>query len=83
MDISLIFKITAIGIIIAILNTILSKAGKDEYTMITTITGIIRNPLYKGTAVMNKVHYDFNIKKLDINSYDLNSDKLFETLEKL
>ena len=41
MDISLIFKITAIGIIIAILNTILSKAGKDEYTMITTITGII------------------------------------------
>ena len=41
MDISLIFKITSIGIIIAILNTILSKAGKDEYTMITTITGII------------------------------------------
>ncbi len=41
MDINLIFKITAIGIIIAILNTILSKAGKDEYTMITTICGII------------------------------------------
>ena len=41
MDISLIFKISAIGMIIAILNTILSKAGKDEYTMITTITGII------------------------------------------
>ena len=40
MDISLIFKITSIGIIISILNTILSKAGKDEYTMITTITGI-------------------------------------------
>lgn len=29
-----------------------------------TIRRIIRNPLYKGVAVMNKVHYDFNRKCL-------------------
>lgn len=29
-----------------------------------TIRRIIRNPLYKGTAVMNKAHYDFNKKCL-------------------
>lgn len=28
-----------------------------------SISKIIRNPLYKGTAVMNKIHYDFNTKK--------------------
>ncbi len=30
----------------------------------TTVRSIIRNPLYMGTAVMNKYHYDFNSKKL-------------------
>ena len=46
-------------------NGCLSRTGKLFSD--TTITGIIRNPLYKGTAVMNKVHYDFNIKKLTLN----------------
>lgn len=41
MDINIIFKIAAIGIIISTLNIILTKAGRDEYTMITTISGII------------------------------------------
>lgn len=41
MDIAIIFKIAAIGIIISTINTILTKAGRDEYTMITTISGII------------------------------------------
>lgn len=41
MDISIIFKIAATGLIISILNIILTKAGRDEYTMITTISGII------------------------------------------
>ena len=41
MDISIVFKIAAIGLIISTVNIILSKAGRDEYTMLTTISGII------------------------------------------
>ena len=41
MEIELIFKIAGIGIMISILNIILSKAGRDEYVMLTTLAGII------------------------------------------
>lgn len=41
MDVDIIFKIAAIGIIIAILNQILTRSGREEYTMITTIAGLI------------------------------------------
>lgn len=41
MDINTIFKIASIGIIVAVVNLMLTKSGKDEYTMLTTITGII------------------------------------------
>ena len=41
MEIELIFKIAAIGIIVAILNQILSKSGRDEYAMLTVLTGIV------------------------------------------
>lgn len=41
MKIDLIFKIAAIGIIVSILNQILSRAEKSEYAMLTTLMGII------------------------------------------
>ena len=41
MNIDIIFKIAGVGLILAILNIILSKAGRDEYVMLTTLTGII------------------------------------------
>lgn len=41
MEIDLIFKIAAIGLIVAILNQLLSKTNKDEYTILTTLTGLI------------------------------------------
>ncbi|MBP3481119.1 MAG: stage III sporulation protein AC [Clostridia bacterium] len=41
MNIDIIFKIAGVGLIIAILNIILSKAGRDEYVMLTTLAGII------------------------------------------
>ena len=41
MELTLIFKIAAIGIIVAVLNQILSKSGRDEYAMLTVLTGII------------------------------------------
>ncbi len=41
MELDLIFKIAAIGIIIAILNQLLVKSDKGEYATLTTIAGII------------------------------------------
>ncbi len=41
MELGLIFKITAIGLIVACVNIILTKSAKEEYTLLTTITGII------------------------------------------
>jgi stage III sporulation protein AC len=41
MDISLILKIAGIGILVAIVNMVLSKTGKDEQATFVTIGGII------------------------------------------
>ncbi len=41
MDVDVIFKIAAIGIIVAVINQILTRSGREEYTMITTIAGLI------------------------------------------
>lgn len=40
MGIELVFKITAVGIIVAILNQLLSKSGRDEYSVLTTLAGL-------------------------------------------
>ena len=41
MDVDLIFKIAAIGIIVAVLNQVLTKAGREDQAMMTTITGLV------------------------------------------
>lgn len=41
MDIIFLFKIAGIGIIVAILQQMLSKAGRDEFATLTVITGIV------------------------------------------
>ena len=41
MDVDLIFKIAAIGILVAVLNLLLSRAGRDEQALLTTIAGLI------------------------------------------
>lgn len=41
MDIEFIFKIAAIGIIIAILNMVLIRSGREEQAMLTTLAGVI------------------------------------------
>lgn len=41
MDIDLIFKIAAIGILIAILNQLLVKAGREDMATMATIAGLI------------------------------------------
>ncbi len=41
MEVDLIFKIAGIGIIVAILNILLQRSGRDEQAMMTTIAGLI------------------------------------------
>lgn len=41
MDIDLIFKIAAIGIIVSVLNQVLSRSGRDEQATMTTLTGLV------------------------------------------
>ena len=41
MNIDLVFKIAAVGIIVAILNSLLSKSGRDEQAMLVTVAGIV------------------------------------------
>ena len=41
MEIDLIFKIAAIGIIVSILNQVLSRTGREEQATLTTLAGVI------------------------------------------
>ena len=41
MEIDLIFKIAAIGIIVSILNQVLSKSGREEQATMTTLAGLV------------------------------------------
>ena len=41
MDVDLIFRIAAIGILVAGLNQVLSRAGRDEQAMMTTLAGLV------------------------------------------
>ena len=41
MDIDFVFKIAAIGIIVAVLNTVLIRSGREEQAMLTTLAGVI------------------------------------------
>lgn len=41
MEIDMIFKIAAIGIIVAVLNQVLIRSGREEQAMMTTLAGLI------------------------------------------
>ncbi|MGI6778082.1 MAG: stage III sporulation protein AC [Acetivibrionales bacterium] len=41
MDIDLIFRIAAIGILVSILNQVLIKSGREEQAMMTSLAGLI------------------------------------------
>ena len=41
MDISLLFKIAAIGILVAVLYQVLVRAGREDQAMMTTLAGLI------------------------------------------
>ena len=41
MDISVLFKIAAVGLIVAVLNQILNKTDRGEYAMLVSVAGLI------------------------------------------
>ncbi len=61
MDIDLIFKIASIGILLAILHTLLDKAGKEEFAYITTLVGVI---IVFGMVIPLIVKFFDNIKSI-------------------
>ena len=40
MDVDLIFKIAAIGIIVSVLNQVLIRSGREEQATMTTLAGV-------------------------------------------
>ena len=41
MDVDLIFKIAAVGILVAVLNILLQRSGREEQALMTTIAGLL------------------------------------------
>ncbi len=41
MNIDVIFRIAAVGLLVAVLGQVLARAGKEEYTVVLTLTGLI------------------------------------------
>ena len=41
MDINLLFKIAAIGILVAVLHQVLTRAGREDQAMMTTLAGLV------------------------------------------
>ena len=41
MDVDLIFKIAAVGILVAVLNILLQRSGRDEQALMTTIAALV------------------------------------------
>ena len=41
MSVDMVFKIAAIGIIVAVLNQVLIRAGREEQAMMTALAGLI------------------------------------------
>ena len=41
MDVTIIFRIAAVGILVAVLNQVLIRAGREEQAMLTTLAGLV------------------------------------------
>lgn len=40
-DVNIIFRIAAVGILVAVLNQVLVRAGREEQAMMTTLAGLV------------------------------------------
>ena len=41
MDVDLIFKIAAVGILVAVMNILLTRSGREDQALMTSITGLV------------------------------------------
>lgn len=41
MNVTIIFQIAAVGILVSVLNQVLIRAGREEQAMLTTLTGLV------------------------------------------
>lgn len=41
MSVDLVFKIAAIGILVAVLSQVLTRAGREDIAMLTTLAGLV------------------------------------------
>ena len=41
MDVDLVFKIAAVGILVSVLNQVLTRSGREEQAMMTTLAGLV------------------------------------------
>ena len=41
LDVDLIFKIAAVGIVVAVLNVLLTRSGREEQALMTTLAGLV------------------------------------------
>ena len=53
MNVDFIFKIAAIGIVVAVLNQLLQRSGREEQAMMTTIAGLIVGLMMIVTEISN------------------------------
>ncbi len=63
MGVDLIFQIAAIGILVAVLNQVLIRSGREEQAMLTTLAGLIVVLL----MVINQISMLFNTIKSIFN----------------
>lgn len=64
LEVDLLFKIAGIGILVAVLNQVLSKAGREDQAMMITITGLIivlMLVITKISELFNSVRSIFNL----------------------
>ena len=59
MDVDFIFRIAAIGILVSVLNQVLSRSGRDEQAMMTTLAGLVVVLM----MVVEKISDQFNLVK--------------------
>ncbi len=71
MEVELIFKIAAVGILVAVLNILLSRSGRDEQALMTTITALVVVLI----VVVQKISELFELIKKIFFSSDGDSNK--------
>ena len=64
MDINLLFKIAAIGILVAVLHQVLVRAGREDQAMMTTLAGLVivlSMVIQQISSLFNKVRTLFDL----------------------